>query len=289
MAELDEKIIVFKKREIHAFSGRGPNPTGAGPQFTETFQITSDVGCQFRASVVKSDKGLLFQSEKGIFLLTRGLDVQYIGAPVEAYTLGAEVVKAFDVERRNHIIFFMRSGDMLVYDHLVNQWSTYTSDDWNTDFLQDAVSLDGEFWWLDNLGMMHRENSGFTDNNTYIPLMIDTAWVKPADLQGFVRTDWIGLLGEWHDPHNLTVEVRTDYRDPAVADYTKAVALGTNISPYQVRFKPSRGYAKCQSFKLTIFDEDAAAGGTNQGYSLSGLSIDYKTKKGMYKNVPRTV
>jgi hypothetical protein len=280
LAELDEKIIVFKRNEIHAFSGRGPDPTGQGPQFTETFRITTDVGCRDRRTVVQMDKGIIFQSLKGIYLLTRGLDVQYIGAEVESYTDVALVVKAFEFERKNQLRLLMSSGDILVFDTLVSQWSVYTNATWDAGFLVDSVVWDGDYHFLDNTGMVHEETVNFEDEGVYIPMVVETSWFKLADLQGFQRIDWISLLGVWRSPHTLTVDVYTDYNP--VARYTKTINAPTSLSPYQYRFKPSRGYAKCEAFKLRITDADAGVG-NEEGLSLSAIAIDYKIKKGLYK------
>jgi hypothetical protein len=285
LQELDEKIIVFKRREIHAFTGRGPNDLGTGPQFTETFLITTDVGCTDRRSVVRMDKGIMFQSEKGIYLLTRGLELQYIGAAVEFYN-SVPVVKAFEVDHKNQVRFLLRTGVMLVFDHLINQWSVTTSTDWGgLDFLQDAVVWDNAFYLLDENGVFKEESSaGFTDNGDYIPLDIETSWFKMAQLQGFQRIDWISFLGEWISEHTLTVDVYTDYVD--TVRYTKTLTANAAFgaeAPYQFRFKPSRGYAKCEAIKFRIVDARSTGVGSEQSFSLSGVAFDYKTKKGLYK------
>lgn len=288
LSELDEKIIIFKENEIHAFTGRGPEPTGQGPQFSDTFQVTTDVGCIDRRSVVKTDKGIIFQSRKGIYVLTRGLEVQYIGAEVESYIDNAAVWKAIEYQNRNQVRFLLSSGDMLVYDTLVNQWSVFTAAAWTATFLQDSVIWGTTHHFLDNTGLVHEETASFTDNGVYVPLRIETSWIKLADVQGFQRLDWISLLGDWRSAHNLNIQVFVDFVEGALPVYTKQIAAGSLFGPYQARFKPARGYAKCESVKLTIYDEDAGAG-SNEGYALSGLAFDYKIKKGVYKNAPRTV
>jgi len=285
LEELDEKLIIFKRREIHALGGRGPEPTGQGSQFTEAFQITTDVGCVNRRSVVRMSKGIMFQSEKGIYLLTRGLEVVYIGAPVEYYN-SIPIMKAFEVDHKNQIRFLLRIGGMLVYDHLVDQWSVTTSTDWGgLDFMQDCEIWQNEFYLLDENGVLKRETSaGYNDNGDYIPMEIETAWFKMADLQGFQRLDWISFIGEWISSHTLTVDVYVNYVDTVA--YTKTLAANAAFggnAPYQFRFKPADGYAKCESIKFRIVDADDGGAGSGQGFSLSGVAFDYKVKKGLYK------
>ena len=134
---MDTREIVFKTSEIRAFSGSGPIDTGVG-SFSEDYMITSDVGCS-EANPVWTDKGVMFKSNKGIYLLGRNLQVSYIGQDVEAYN-NYRVLKAELVEDKNQVRFLLEERpEMLVYDYLVNQWSIFEppqpgegTNDWDT-------------------------------------------------------------------------------------------------------------------------------------------------------------
>jgi len=52
---------------------------------TEPSLIPTDTGTINPRSIVLTPMGIMYQSEKGIYLLDRSLQVSYIGADVEAY------------------------------------------------------------------------------------------------------------------------------------------------------------------------------------------------------------
>ena len=90
LSAMDDKLIIFKENAIYYINGSGPDNTGANSTYSQPTFITSTVGCSNQQSIVFMQDGLMFQSDKGIWLLNRGLGTLYIGAPVEAFTLNAK-------------------------------------------------------------------------------------------------------------------------------------------------------------------------------------------------------
>src|ERR1700677_556451 len=80
---MDDKLIIFKQNAMYYINGTGPDNTGANSQYSQAIFITSTVGCANQNSIVFIPQGLMFQSDKGIWLLGRDLSTNYIGAPVE--------------------------------------------------------------------------------------------------------------------------------------------------------------------------------------------------------------
>jgi len=283
LATLDEKEIIFKEFEIHAFSGPGPNDLGLGSAFTESYLISSDVGCVDRASVVKFDKGLMFKSSKGIYLLDRGLQASYIGAPVEDWNQYT-VVKGYLVKEKNQIRFLLSNNEILNFDYLVGQWSVSTLDGLTPVGLRDCIVYNNAFHMLENDGNVWRESTtDYSDNASYVPLSITTSWIKLNGLQGFQRINWISILGEFKGNHILTVKVFYDYIDTvAETKVLNATAAFGALPPYQFRFKPRR--QKCQAIKLRIYDTpEPAWAGSWEGYSLSSIEMEVRVKRGMNK------
>ena len=93
LAAMDGRWILFKSQAIYVISGDGPNDLGQG-SFSPPQAVSLSIGTVLPGSVVPTPDGIMFQSANGIYLLTRGLAVQYIGAPVEKYTLAENVVDA---------------------------------------------------------------------------------------------------------------------------------------------------------------------------------------------------
>lgn len=126
LAPLDDKLIIFKSNAIYYINGTGPDNTGANNNYSQPIFITSTVGCANQQSIVFMPQGLMFQSDKGIWLLDRGLGTTYIGAPVEQYNSGL-VESAQNIPETNQVRFILNTGVTLMYDYYYSQWGTFVN------------------------------------------------------------------------------------------------------------------------------------------------------------------
>ncbi|MBW2560704.1 MAG: hypothetical protein JRE40_07610 [Deltaproteobacteria bacterium] len=289
LVTMDTREIVFKESEIRAFSGTGPIDTGVGT-FSEDYQITSDVGCISRASIVWTDKGIMFKSHKGIYMLGRNLQVSYVGAPVEEYNTQT-VLKAELVENKNQVRFLLEDQNMLVYDYFVNQWSVFEAPQAGESFVP-WETVDSAIW-QDNYvmirtdGLVYREGVTWIDTAAanYIPLDLTTSWIKLTGLQGYQRVWWISLLGEVYTECTINYEIYYDYIDtnPQVGSFVINAAFAAD-PPAQFRLKPRYGNGKCQAFKIRLYDEEAAVpAGIQKGYSISDVMVTIGKKSGVMR------
>lgn len=295
VAQLDDKVVLFKKTRIYVIFGAGPNVLGQQNSFSEPEILSTDVGCQDARSLVLTQAGLMFQSTKGIYLLNRGLAVDYIGEAVQAYN-DETVTAAVMIEDDNQVRFLLEaedSGRALVFDYSVGQWSTFTDHAG-----VGAVLSGGVFHFVTSAGVVHKEVPGtFLDNGVPYSLELTTAWLKLAGLQGFQRVRRIYLLGDRKDSHKLDAIIGYDYQpyfegalqwdvDSVIdanvwgAEATwgdASVWGGVTDGVYQFRAHLSK--QKCQSIRLRI--KDVAADG--ESFSLASLALEVGIKKGGYK------
>lgn len=224
LANLDDAIIVTKENALNAFGGDGPLENGDSSQggFSTPQLVTSDVGCTNPASIVLTPVGLMFQSAKGIMQCDRSRTVTYIGADVEAYN-GQTIRRATLLPGRTAVIFLTDSGLTLYYDYYFRQWSTFTNHEG-----YDAVVAAGVYHYIRTDGRIFRETPGvYSDAGRAIKLRLETAWIKMQEyLQGFAKFWHALLLGDWKSPHQLVMQVQSDYSnawsDPMYLDATNA-------------------------------------------------------------------
>jgi hypothetical protein len=279
MVAMDSRQIVFKASEIRAFSGPGPNDLGQGT-FGEDHLITTDVGCVDRGSVVWTDKGVMFKSAKGIYLLGRNLQVNYIGAPVEDFNQ-YRVIKSTLVENKNQVRFLLESSDMLVYDYLVNQWSVFEYPQsgeahvpWDT--VDSAIWQDNHVMIQDDATVLQESTDYLDILDTFIPLDLTSSWIKLNGLQGYQRTLWISLLGEVYGTCTINYEVYYDYveTNPQTGSVTIDAAFAAD-PPAQFKIKPRFGSGRNQAFKVRLYDAALAVpAGTQRGYAISDFMIE---------------
>jgi hypothetical protein len=126
LSVMDDKLIIFKENAIYYINGAGPDNTGGNSQYSQAIFITASVGCANQQSITMTQQGLMFQSNKGIWLLGRDLSTSYIGAPVESFN-SALVNSACSVPETNQVRFTMNSGVTLMYDYYYQQWGTFVN------------------------------------------------------------------------------------------------------------------------------------------------------------------
>lgn len=220
LGSLDDNLVVFKKDTVFVVPGDGPTAAGAGG-FGDPQLVTTDAGCTNQRSVVVTPIGLMFQSSKGIYLLSRQLQASYIGAPVEPYN-DQLVTSAVLIPTTNQVRFTLDSGVALVYDYYAQQWGVFTKVD-----AVDSVVFGGLHTFLRSDGQVRRETPGvWSDAGSPIRMKLTTTWLQFAGIQGFQRVYKLLVLGEYDSPHRLRAGLAFDF-DPAIkqTDYFDVTSI----------------------------------------------------------------
>lgn len=286
LAALDDKLIIFKRDAIYYITGTGPDNTGANNDFSEPIFVTSTVGCSNQRSIAFIPEGLMFQSDKGIWLLGRDLSTKYIGAPVEAYNAN-RVLSAVTVPGTNQVRFTLDNGVTLMYDYFYGQWGTF-----NGIPAVSSTLYQGLHTYINAQGKVFQETPGqYLDGSSPTLLSLTTSWLNLAGLQGYERAYFFYLLGTYLSPHKLTVQIAYDYNasptqttivSPENFSGTYGLEPGAYgaDSPYggSGQLEQWRVFLQkqtCQSFQITITETFDSFFGTaaGAGLTLSGLDI----------------
>lgn len=292
ISAMDDKFIVFKRDAIYYITGTGPDNTGNNNDFSDPVFITSSVGCSNPNSIVLMQNGLMFQSDKGIWLLGRDLSTQYIGAPVENFNQYT-VKSATNIPGTTQVRFVLSNNTILMYDYFYNQWGTFSSI-----FATAATLYHGLHTYINQFGQVFQETAGkFLDGSSPVLMSFTTAWFNVAGLRGFERFYFGFLLGTYLTPFKLAVSLAYDYFASA---QQQIMVTPDNATPYyggeplwgsdgpwggpgnvfQARIFPQK--QKCQTFQLSVQEQyDPSLGvAAGEGLSLSGMNIVIGTKKG---------
>jgi hypothetical protein len=289
---MDDKLILFKRDALYYINGSGPDNTGANSQYSQPTFIASTVGSENQSSIVYTPMGLMFQSDKGIWLLDRGLNTSYIGAPVEDYTIGAVVQSAVNVPGTNQIRFTLDTGITLMFDYFFQQWGTFEGVPAISSTLYRSLHT-----YVDTFNRVFQETPGiYLDGSNPVLQGFTTGWVASAGLQGYQRIYWMHLLGTYYSPHTLSVQIAYDYNSNPVQqtsfkpnnfsgpwgslpNWGSAGAWGgsTNVEKGRIFFAKM----KCQSFQVVVDEVFDSSFGTvaGAGLTLSGLNLTIGIKK----------
>jgi len=297
VARLDSVLVLFKQTLLYYVTGTGPDATGAQNDFSDPQPIACDGGLLDKKSIVLTPSGLMYKSQKGIYLLSRNLSVSYIGADVEAYN-GATIISADLINDTTQVRFCLDTGIVLMYDYYVQRWGVFTNHN-----AVDSLIFNGLYTYLQPNGLVLQETPGqFKDNGSFIKLKMVTSWLSFAGLQSFQRVYRLILLGEYLNPHNLTVNVAYDFNPYATQESLIQVgnllstpnygddAFYGDTTPYGgafplYEFNSNLTRQKCTSIQITMQDEQTTGFGEN--LAISGLAFEVGSKVGVNKQAPR--
>lgn len=292
ISAMDDKLIIFKDNAIYYVNGIGPDNTGANSGYSDAIFITATVGSNNPNSVVLIPNGIMFQSDKGIWLLGRDLSTRYIGAPVESFN-AAVVMSAEAIPGTNEVRFILNNNQTLMYDYYFDQWATHT----NIKAIS-ATLYQGRHTYLNSLAKVFQEAPGtYIDGSVPVLMSFTTSWINLAGLQGFERFYFGFLLGTYFSPFKLNVGLAYDYNpsythnivvtpDNFANNWGEEALWGSggpwggpgNI--FRARLFPNK--QKCESFQLTVQEVYDSTLGVEpgQGLSLSGLNLIAGMKRG---------
>lgn len=294
---LDSNLVIFKERAIFILTGDGPTDSGGGDSFPDPALITSDVGCKDPNSVQTTPQGLVFQTDKGLYLLDRSLSVSYFGAPVEADN-DKQITSCTLNNLANQIIFTTIDSDAIVFDYYRNQWGHWTNHQ-----AVDSDIFNGSFCFVKSNGQVYVQNPDkFTDGTRAIEMSLTTPNLNFAQLCGAQRVFRCILLGDNRGPHRLLIEVARDfskvYTESVTIDASSAIdtwggdgywgkapgqdgygsdVWGGEYIPYEHRidFKVQRS----TSYRLRI-TEIQIEGSLGEGLALSAMVFEVGTLGG---------
>lgn len=289
---MDDKLCLFKKDAIYYINGTGPDNTGSNSQYSQPIFITAAVGCNNPNSIVLTPNGLMFQSDKGIWLLGRDLQTQYIGDRVEGFNTQT-VMSATAIPATTQVRFILDNSATLMYDYYFNQWATHSNIEAISSTLYESTHT-----YLNSIGQVFQEASGtYLDGSTPVLLSLTTSWINVAGLQGYERFYFANLLGTYQSPFTLNCTLAYDYNSSAqqaipvlpdnyVTNYGGEASWGSGGSwggpgdVFTARLFPNK--QKCQSFQLSIQEifNPAFGQSAGQGLTLSGVSLTVGVKRG---------
>ena len=296
---MDGRLFIFKERSILYMVGSGPSRANTSDDFSSPQLVTTDVGCTYPKSLVLVPNGIMFMSDKGIYLLDRKLQVSYLGSSVERFN-GNTITSAILLEHVNEVRFTSLEGEILVYNYFSNAWS------WFTDFPTISACI-----WKGKYSLLMTDGRILTESKTHKKLLqngvstpitqkISSPWVKATKTQGWEKVYQCFILGDFKSDHQLKVSFYYDYENYASDVYTldplssdqynlmdrpsnSDIESGTKTDGvYQISIDMIR--KNCQSFRMEIEDIPLNIDdNTGECFALSNLSVTLGAKQGPTK------
>ncbi len=287
LASMDEKLIVVCENMTGYFYGQGPDRLGQQNTYSPFEKCLPTLGGLSGApeSLIVCPDGLFFMSGlSGLVLLTRGLTTAMKADDSNAY-FGAEVdadlsdsafssVKAVNIPTKNQIRWYLGgSQQYLAYDYQQHQWSKGTAINCNGG----ATVSRGLFWHSDGTDLFSARTTagGFDSTATITPMVLETAWLNMAGLQGFQRVYQLMLLAQGMSTSTIGIEVGYDYS----ATYATSIPFAQTgaVDPLQIEFALPRQKCNAVRFRITITPGASGA----EAIRLTAFSLSVGIKGGL--------
>jgi hypothetical protein len=289
---IDEKLVLAADNALWFVLGgdAGPAANGQGSDIQGPIRIQTDVGCTNPRSVVTTPDGAMFEHDGRIYLLTRGLEVVWIGRPVQDKLASfPSITSAVIVPKKNQVRFTCNNDagtahTVLVYDYVEKQWSTFRYVG-GTVAVADAIVHDGEYHFVTTAGTVYRETADAVslDVDAWVTMTLETAWISAAGPLAFQMVRRFALHGVSNSNHGLTVSVAVD----RATSYSPAVAWAsgsavTTVGPLEAA-ELHLG-KKCSSIRFKVVDSSpGGALSDGRGPSFDSMGIEVGIKKGFQK------
>ncbi len=292
LASLDDKLIIFKEDSIYALAGQGPTDNGASNDFLTPQLIVENTGCKTQNSIVSIPEGIMFKSDKGIWLLDRALSLTYIGSPAEKFN-SLSVTSAVSIPDLNQVRFTTSDGEALIYNTFLKLWSTFT--DYQA---LSATTWFNTYYFINTNGVAQKETAGnYQDNYKFYSMKVTTSWIK-SDIQGRMRIYTTGILGRFTGDPIVRISMYADYNElqqevrhfktggnidmlpwaDTITYWGDSVIMGSALErTYQ--FITDWDTQRLTSSKYTF--EDIESPDTNSSFELTTLTLQMGIKQGI--------
>lgn len=213
LGAMDDKVLIFKKSLIYYVAGALPDKLGNGASPLPLL-ISSDTGCNSPQSIVLTGNGIMFESQKGIYLVDRQLNVSYVGQAIDQITTqdpNFKISSAVNLPDKNSVYFTDMGGRVLVYDTFFQQWYTHT-----LKFNPISSTILNNTYYASSSSHVFKSVPGLATDGVglSIPSRIRTNWMSLAHVEGFARIYTILILGDNADlDHRLRVNLYYDFED----------------------------------------------------------------------------
>lgn len=210
LAAMDDKLLIFKKSLVYYIAGTLPDSLGNGSPPIPLL-IASDCGCNSPQSVVLTGQGVMFQSQKGIYIVDRQLNINYIGQAIESTTNqpGFRISSAVNLPDQNRVYFTDIDNQNLVYDTYFSLWFTQ-----QLPFSPVSSTVLNDVWYPSSNSATYMSVPGLATDGNARPIVskIQTNWISLAQIEGFGRIYNISILGDNAElTHRLIVNLYYDF------------------------------------------------------------------------------
>lgn len=286
IAPLDDKLVVFKRTATFVVVGEPYNDLGVGALSVQRLSV--ETGCIEPRSVITMPDGVMFLSPQGLRLLGRDGNISRVGWPIDSWLDTYPIITSACLDTaREHVRFTATTADgatgvVLVYDYRVQAWTVFQVASTTAYVSSCQYASRHALLKADGTVRLQVPSGTYTDDGSFVSLVVVSGWIPMAGLAGFYRARRVGIVGERKGEHGLTLSV--DYDNSAGAmwsattrSWTNAQLVSVGIEQVKVHLSPQ----KVASVRLSVYDSNS--GTPSEGYSISAIAVEWAPRDGLLR------
>lgn len=272
----DGTVFAFKRDRIFALAGQPPADNGADGGLGAPTRLAVDIGANSPFTCVTS-LGIFFVSDRGIELLGRSRQVEFIGEGIQDTFAEYPYVTSMTYDPNSSCVYIeaasaytagvaTTSGRTFIFDTRSRVWRSVdrravsaTADVPAQDGGLIPVAGESRYGWLRSNGTVYYEerSSKIDPGSARVRMYAKTSCIHIAGIQGEQCIEGMLALGEAIEDHDLEVGVANDYSDTFVSETRGSDEIAA-MSLYNPHFDIQQQTGQAVQVEI----EDAAPTGT---------------------------
>jgi hypothetical protein len=248
VAGVDDKVIIFKRYAVFVSYGSGPTDSLVG-EFNPPELITQGVGCSNPRSIVQTPAGIFFQSDEGIYIVDKGLGVQFIGKPLYK-TEGT--IRAACYDPAFNRVLFLTGTTVWLFNLTTMNWLQWTVPD-SIDLLCEG----GSIYLLTSPSSSVTSISKLTaatwqDRGSNYEQRIRLGQFQFAGIQGYQRIYKALVSGRSLGDASGSITVKNYFDGSSTATDTQTITQTATVSGNKMLLEIRPSKQKCETMQVEL-------------------------------------
>lgn len=242
-AALDDKVLVFKEFCVMVIVGDGPSENLIGG-WSSPAVIFQGMGCISARSITETPQGVFFQSQEGIYLVDKGMNVNFVGRPLYK-SEGTLISSAYNPV--NNCVYFLSPTKLWAFYITTGSWY-----EWTVTNPVDILYESGVLYLITTTKILKQTAGTWQDDASNYQQLIKLGQFQFAGIQGYQRVYKILATGRSLADEAGTVTVKNYFDANTTATDTQTIAQTALVSGNKMSLEIRPSKQKCETMQIEI-------------------------------------
>lgn len=242
-AALDDKLLVFKEFCVMVIVGDGPSENLVGG-WSSPAVICQGMGCTSARSITETPQGVFFESQEGIYIVDKGMNVNFVGRPLYK-SEGTIISSAYNPV--NNCVYFLSTTKLWAFYITTGAWY-----EWTVTNPIDIIYESGTLYLITTTKILKQTAGTWQDDASNYQQLIKLGQFQFAGIQGYQRVYKILATGRSLADEAGTVTVKNYFDANTTATDTQTIAQTALVSGNKMSLEIRPSKQKCETMQVEI-------------------------------------